>query len=87
MLSCQMSVRWGGEGMEGSQKATKVRQHRDAESAGLVMCWREVAEQDVSGMFMWKKTIPKSEMSLAISPQKDPLPVTQNEAEREIKGW
>lgn len=83
-----MSARCGGgcEGVEGSQKVSKVRQHRDAVSAGLVMCWREVAEQDVSGIFMWKKTIPKSEMSLVISPQKDPLPVTQNEAERKIKG-
>lgn len=38
--------------MERSLKAPKVRQHRDAVSAAVVMYRREVAEQKFSGIFM-----------------------------------
>lgn len=38
--------------MERSLKAPKVRQHRYAVSAAVVMYRREVAEQKFSGIFM-----------------------------------
>lgn len=71
--------------MEGSLKAPKVRQHRDAVSAGVIMSRREVAEQKGFRDIHVKKTIPKSEFLLVISPQKDLLPVTENEVEGKIK--
>lgn len=46
---------------------------------------REVAEQKISGIFIWKKAIPKSEILLVISPQKDTLSVTENEIEWKVK--
>lgn len=68
--------------MEGSQKAAKIRQHRDAVRAGLVMCRREVAEQDILGIFMRKKIIPKSQILLVIYTKKRP-PSSQRELSRE----
>lgn len=78
MLSCQMLAGWG-RGHGGFPKGSHSQATWDAVSAGVIMWRREVAEQKVSGIFIWKKAIPKSEILLVIFPQKDTLPVTENE--------
>lgn len=81
MLRCQLS---GGEGMEGSLKAPKVRRHRDAVSAGVLTCRREAAEQKGFSDIHVKENYSKVRSFTHNFPPKRPLPVTENEAERKI---